>query len=300
MKRGRNNSKNIVMLSRKDSTFICGSHSIYHALLSRECYTLFVADNFFKNIDKSMAEAIENRKKQGMIVETVSVDDIKTAFKSSDMGQQKCVLEAAKKEILDFKLYYPNLMAPPKCENHGNATNNSDVSNHNNDPDSPKKTYHLNKSQTKKTIVILDQVTDSHNLGAIIRSSAVFGIDALIIPYNNSANPNNLATAKSACGGLEYIDIVQTVNLTQTINILKKQGFWCVGMDEKSNSSLTECKKLKFPNLAIIFGAEGRGIRSLVLKNCDLVCKIDTCQTFTTLNVSNAVAITLHALISNF
>ena len=122
----------------------------------------------------------------------------------------------------------------------------------------------------KCKIVILDQITDPQNTGAIIRSAAAFDINAIILPIDNSPNENG-TIAKAACGTLELIPIIKVTNLRSCINYLKNHGFW-------------------------IFGSEDKCIRRLVEETCDYLAKIPICKRVESLNVSNAASIIFHLL----
>lgn len=141
------------------------------------------------------------------------------------------------------------------------------------------------------TIVILDQVTDQHNAGAIWRSAAAFGAHAIITTERNSA-PESGVLAKSASGALEIVPRIEVKNLASAINEIKEMGFWVYGFSEHAKESLSKFSFAK--KTALIFGSEGEGMRSLTTKNCDQTLKLQTHNTFHTLNVSNAAAVALY------
>ena len=137
------------------------------------------------------------------------------------------------------------------------------------------------------TVVVLDNLTDQRNIGSIIRSSVAFYVDAVFILKKNY-NFNNESMYKSASGGMEHIPIVPVVNLSNTINSLKQNNFWIVGLDGKGDVDLI---KFKWPlKVAIVVGSEGKGLRRLTKENCDNLGKIDTNPVIDSLNASNAVA----------
>lgn len=138
-------------------------------------------------------------------------------------------------------------------------------------------------------IAILDQITDPHNIGAIMRSAAAFNIDALIVPDMNTPSHNGII-AKIASGGLEHVSTIRVKNLTNAIEELKKQGFWVVGLDGKAKASSIPTS-LAEDKIAIVLGSEGKGMRKLTQKNCDLMVKIPMSDNIESLNVSNAAAI---------
>ena len=141
------------------------------------------------------------------------------------------------------------------------------------------------------TVVILDQVTDPHNVGAILRSCAAFGSEALIITSNHGADINSSVLAKVASGALEVVPILEEVNLSQAMETLKNYGFWCYGLDEEGEETLG---KINLEGkIALVFGAEGPGLRRLTKERCDGLIRLPTTGKFSTLNVSNTVAVAL-------
>ena len=146
-------------------------------------------------------------------------------------------------------------------------------------------------------IIILDQVTDPQNVGAIIRTFKFFGGKNLIITKNHSAEING-SLAKSASGALEYINIIKVTNLVMAIKNLRKKGFIIIGLDENSNLLLHKNKELKNMKKVIIMGSEGKGLRRLTKENCDLLVAIanNNDSDFNTLNVSVSSALALYEL----
>jgi len=144
----------------------------------------------------------------------------------------------------------------------------------------------LNEDECK--VAILDQITDPQNIGSIIRSAAAFNIKAIIMPYDNS--PSECAgLAKTASGTLELVKIVRVVNLKQTIDSLKKKGFWIIGLAGEASEEIN--KKLLGGKIAIILGSEDKGMRRLTKESCDYLVKIPITKEVESLNVSNAAAI---------
>ncbi len=146
-------------------------------------------------------------------------------------------------------------------------------------------------SKKYSNIVILDNITDPHNVGAIIRSAYAFGVTAIILSKNGAPQENG-TMAKSASGALELIPIVRVTNLTRSINILKKNGFWSLGLESQAKKDISE---EELPNKClIIMGSEGRGIRKLVRENCDTFIRLPTNERLESLNVSTAASIALY------
>lgn len=140
-------------------------------------------------------------------------------------------------------------------------------------------------------VVVLDQVSDPHNVGAILRSAAVFGAKAVILTDRN-APPETGVLAKSASGALEIVPIMRVTNLAHALKDLKDIGFWCVGFAESGTQTLDQID-LK-GKIALVMGAEGDGMRRLTKDLCDFTVCLPVASTFSTLNVSNAATIALY------
>lgn len=137
-------------------------------------------------------------------------------------------------------------------------------------------------------LVALDQVVDPHNVGAILRSCAAFGITGMILPKDNAPKTCG-SMAKSACGTLNITPRCYVTNLARSLEQMKKKGFWVAGLDENNHINL---KKFEWPEkIILIMGSEGRGIRPSIHKICDYIISIPSSEAFSTLNVSNAAAI---------
>jgi 23S rRNA (guanosine2251-2'-O)-methyltransferase len=143
----------------------------------------------------------------------------------------------------------------------------------------------------RAVLLVLDQITDPHNVGAILRTAAAFGALAVITTERHAA-PESGALAKAASGTLETVPLVRVTNLAQAIDTLRKSGIWCVGLSADGDTTLSG------PDLpartALVLGAEGVGLRRLTRERCDEVAKLALSGAFTSLNVSNACAVALY------
>lgn len=145
----------------------------------------------------------------------------------------------------------------------------------------------------KDRIVILDQICDPQNIGAIIRSAAAFGIDKIIMPKDNAPD-ENATIAKTACGCLELVQVAKVTNLQQSIKYLKDNGFWIVGLDAKGNQNIDQI--INIDKIAIIIGSEGKGMRKLTSQSCDFLVSIPISSKVESLNASNASSIIFYLL----
>ena len=148
----------------------------------------------------------------------------------------------------------------------------------------------LKKLEKNSILLILDGIRDSRNIGSVIRSAAALGCDAIVIEQKNY-NPKSNLMFRAASGMTELIDIIPVINITNCITLLKKNNFWIYGM---SADAKTDLKNIQFPNRsAFVFGSETNGMKTLVEKNCDELVKIKINKEVESLNISNAVSITL-------
>ncbi len=147
------------------------------------------------------------------------------------------------------------------------------------------------KERESCCVVLLDQVSDPHNVGAILRSAAAFDASA-VITLDRRAAAETGALAKSASGALDRISFVQTTNLSRAIEVLQQNQFWVIGLEADGEKKLSEID-LK-GRIAFVMGTEGEGLRRLVRENCDQVVRLPINAASESLNVSNAAAIALY------
>ena len=145
-------------------------------------------------------------------------------------------------------------------------------------------------------VLVLDRVTDPHNVGAMLRSAEVFGARAVIAPRHHSA-PEGGALAKAASGALERQPYVRVRNLADTMESLTAMGYWLIGMDGDAETSLQSALATRPAGPSgIVMGAEGPGLRQRTRETCSTLARINPAGEFGSLNVSNAAAVGLFAL----
>ena len=147
-------------------------------------------------------------------------------------------------------------------------------------------------NKPRSVFVVLDQVTDPHNVGAVLRSACAFGADGLIMQSRHAPEINGVL-AKAASGAVEHMPLAYETNLSRAVNHLQEEGYTAMALDERGETSIAD---YDFPaRVVIVLGAEGKGLRQGLRENCDITLRLPTGGAVGSLNVSNAAAVALYA-----
>jgi 23S rRNA (guanosine2251-2'-O)-methyltransferase len=145
----------------------------------------------------------------------------------------------------------------------------------------------------RSVIVMLDQVTDPHNIGAILRSACAFGADGVVMQSKHAPEMTGIL-AKTACGAVEHTPVAYETNLSRALETLQENHYTVIGLDEHAEKNFTTLPK--YERVVIVMGAEGSGMRRLIKEHCDVLVTLPTMKPINSLNVSNAAAVALYAL----
>ena len=151
----------------------------------------------------------------------------------------------------------------------------------------------LDSLSGQRPVLALDQITDPHNVGAIVRSAAAFGVEAILTTARHSPAATGVL-AKAASGGLEHVPFLVVRNLAEALIALGERGFQRIGLDSSGEARL-DAMRVRSP-VVLVLGSEGKGLRQRTRECCDAVVRLDMPGAVKSLNVSNAAAIALYAV----
>jgi 23S rRNA (guanosine2251-2'-O)-methyltransferase len=151
----------------------------------------------------------------------------------------------------------------------------------------------LTPSARRRIVLVLDQISDPHNAGAILRSAAAFGVSAVVV-QDRHAPPESGALAKSASGALDIVPVVTVVNIARALEQLGELDFWRIALAGDGEAPLKDAASAG--DVALVLGSEGSGIRRLVRERCDTAAFLPIESAMESLNVSNAAAVALYEL----
>ncbi len=235
-----------------------GIHAVLAALANprRQVSRLMIATERRRELEPALAEALA-RSARALEAEELSRRDL-DAFLGTEAPHQGLILEAAP-------------LGEPALE---------DV-------------LARDRGAPRSVLLVLDQVTDPQNVGAMVRSAAAFGAAALVM-QSRHAPPETGVLAKAASGALEHVPMVRVTNLARALDALKAEGFWVVGLDPRARATLAAAELAG--RVALVLGAEGVGLRRLTRERCDLLARIPTTGPLDSLNVSTTAAAALYEL----
>lgn len=255
----KGNKKNEISHSQ-NSIWLCGKHAVFAALQKkrRKIFQILVTKNTSLELEKILQQ--HNLSALNNSVKLVDGDYINSLI-GRDQIHQGIALNCSR--------------LPVKNQN-----------------DLLEELYALEKNQLP-TLILLDQLSDPQNIGAIIRSAISFGAKKIIFCEHN-APKESAAMCKSSAGTIEMADLIVVTNFSNLIEKLKKIGYWCIGLEGTSATSISNIKN--YDNVALVVGSEGDGIRELVKRNCDILAKINIDPSVESLNASVATSIALYEL----
>lgn len=242
----------------KGPPWIYGRHAVVAALANpkRNCHRLLATSEFLKSHGRELDEAIQSVDRKRPDVEVMGRMDIEDLLQGGVHQGIALQADPLPRASLEDALLQAN-------------------------------------DQENALFVALDQATDPQNIGAVLRSAAGFGALGVIIPDKNAPEITG-AMAKAACGALERIAFIRVTNLSRTMEELKENGFWSVGLDGYAETNLSNINMTG--KTLLVMGSEGTGLRRLTKEKCDFLARIPISQAIESLNLSNATAVALYEI----
>jgi 23S rRNA (guanosine2251-2'-O)-methyltransferase len=241
------------------SAWLFGTHAVLAALANpkRQCQRLAIASQTANGLEPLVVDAAQLGGHDNLVVEIRDKNELSALLPPNAVHQGVALLSAP--------------LESPHIE------------------DLCKRAENLNSA----TVVVLDQATDPHNVGAVMRSALAFGALAVVVQDRHA--PDITGTlAKSASGAVEKLDYIKVTNLSRALDDLKAAGFWCLGLDSNASEPLNS---LDIPEkTALVLGAEGAGLRRLSRESCDLEAHIPMSGTMESLNLSVAASVSLYEI----
>jgi 23S rRNA (guanosine2251-2'-O)-methyltransferase len=234
-----------------------GAHAVAQAWINpkRHIHALYITDSALENFDEALKKA-------------------------HDRGLKRPSPQIVPKETLDAS-------TPPGSVHQGmglNCQNLEETDIHD--------LIRAGENRDRSVLLMLDQVTDPHNVGAIIRSACVFDVAGMILQKKHAPELTGVL-AKTACGGIEHVPVAYETNLTRSLETLQENGYFAIGLDEGGTLPVSQLPD--YQKLVMVLGAEGPGLRRLVKEQCDALVSLPTGGPISSLNVSNAAAVALFA-----
>jgi 23S rRNA (guanosine2251-2'-O)-methyltransferase len=264
-KNKQNNQSNSSNNNFGDSLWLCGKHASFSAILNkrRKIFEILVTQN-------SLSELEEFLQKNSLtsfqsLVKITDKDHLERLFARDQTPHQGIA-------VLCSKL-------PLKNQN-----------------DLLEELYKIDADAQFPTLLLLDQISDPHNVGAIIRSAMAFGVKHIVFCEHNSVK-ESATIVKSSAGTIDFAELFVVTNFSNLMEKLKKIGYWCIGLAGEGKANLNLVSEYK--NIALVIGSEGNGLRDLVKRNCDLLAKIEMNSEVESLNASVAASIALYEITRN-
>ncbi|MBF0230654.1 MAG: 23S rRNA (guanosine(2251)-2'-O)-methyltransferase RlmB [Desulfamplus sp.] len=275
-----------------ETEILCGIHSVLEALKAkrRTFFKIYISKE--RNLAR-LNEILELAKLQLTQVEFISANELDRI--SNRVKHQGIVAKVLPLSVKKAEVEIKNLGAIRLNKNSDTIFDKK----YNNSIKIKPNRYEIEpnteaKESKKKFIVVLEGIEDTHNLGAIIRTAICAGVDHIIIPKDRAVQPSP-AVSRISAGAMEHADIWIATNITSSLKLLKKEGFWVAGLDADGETPLFRSDLTD--NIVLVIGGEHQGIRPLVKKECDFLLSLPLASMVTSLNASVACGIAIYEVV---